>query len=185
MASATKDALLSAAKDLLGERGYEATSVRDIASASGANVAAVNYHFGSREKLLDRAVLESLLSWTERLSGVAQADQSESPTGRLLAPLRAVVGELGENEPLFAVFLEAILRSRRSAGLHDQLAAHYEEQRRRVAAMVKDAFGDSLPERKARVIAALMVAVTDGLLLQSLVDPESVPSTEEIAGLMP
>lgn len=181
----TKNALLSAAKDLLGESGYAGTSVRDIASASGANVAAVNYHFGSREKLLNQAVLESLLTWTDRLSMVSQADQSERPAERLLASLRAVVSELTENEQLFAIFLEATLHSRRSPALHDQLVVHYEAQRRRVVAMVKDAFGEALPERTAEVIASLMVAVTDGLLLQSLVDPRSVPSAEEIGGLMP
>jgi AcrR family transcriptional regulator len=43
--------LLDAAEQLFAERGYEATSVRDITAAAGCNVASVNYHFGGKENL--------------------------------------------------------------------------------------------------------------------------------------
>jgi len=47
----TKLALIEAAGELFAEQGYEGTSVRAIAEKAGANVAAVNYHFGSKENL--------------------------------------------------------------------------------------------------------------------------------------
>ena len=59
MGNANKAALIEAAKQLIGERGYAGTSVRDLVAASGTNLAAVNYHFGSRDQLLTQAVLES------------------------------------------------------------------------------------------------------------------------------
>lgn len=52
----TKDRILDVAERLFGERGYAATSTRAVTEAAGANVAAVNYHFGSKEGLL-RAVV--------------------------------------------------------------------------------------------------------------------------------
>jgi AcrR family transcriptional regulator len=47
----TKERILSAAEKLFAERGYDATSVRDITSEAECNVAAVNYHFGGKENL--------------------------------------------------------------------------------------------------------------------------------------
>jgi AcrR family transcriptional regulator len=53
----TKGRLLEATENLVAEKGFDAVSVRDITGLAKANVAAVNYHFGSREGLL-AAVLE-------------------------------------------------------------------------------------------------------------------------------
>jgi len=47
----TMQNLLAAARKLFAERGFRSTSVRDIANEAGSNVAAVNYHFGSKENL--------------------------------------------------------------------------------------------------------------------------------------
>ena len=54
----TKKALLEAAKQLILERGYAGATVRELAAAAGTNLGAVNYHFGSRENLLNQAMLE-------------------------------------------------------------------------------------------------------------------------------
>jgi AcrR family transcriptional regulator len=51
-----RTAILEIAAKLFAERGYEGTSVRDIASAAGINLAMVNYYFGSKEKLLEKIV---------------------------------------------------------------------------------------------------------------------------------
>ena len=48
----TKDNILNAAERLFAERGYEATSLRTITTAAGVNLAAVNYHFQSKDQLL-------------------------------------------------------------------------------------------------------------------------------------
>jgi len=47
----TRDRLLNVAERLFAQRGYEATSVRDITAEAGCNVAAVNYHFGGKDNL--------------------------------------------------------------------------------------------------------------------------------------
>lgn len=55
----TRHRLIEAALALFAENGFRGTSTRDIAAGADANVAAVNYHFGSKE-LLYHAVLETL-----------------------------------------------------------------------------------------------------------------------------
>ena len=47
----SRAALVRAALDLFGDKGFEATSTREIAAAAGANVAAIAYHFGGKDGL--------------------------------------------------------------------------------------------------------------------------------------
>lgn len=48
----TRTQILEAAEQLFGERGYRGTSIRAITERAGANLAAVGYHFGSKQDLL-------------------------------------------------------------------------------------------------------------------------------------
>lgn len=49
----TKTQILNAAERLFGEHGFGGTSMRALTAAAGVNLAAVNYHFRSKEGLLD------------------------------------------------------------------------------------------------------------------------------------
>lgn len=52
----TRVRLLDAAGQLFSQRGFDGTNVRDITQAAASNLAAVNYHFGSKEALYAEAV---------------------------------------------------------------------------------------------------------------------------------
>jgi AcrR family transcriptional regulator len=58
--SATKERILDAAEALFMEHGFEATSLRLITAAAGVNLAAVNYHFGSKEELFEAVLTRRL-----------------------------------------------------------------------------------------------------------------------------
>src|SRR5688500_1118917 len=47
----TRQRLLEAAGEVFAEQGFSKATVRDICTRAGANIAAVNYHFGDKEKL--------------------------------------------------------------------------------------------------------------------------------------
>lgn len=51
--SDTKTQILDAAEQLFAEKGFAATSLRTITARAGVNLAAVNYHFGSKDALID------------------------------------------------------------------------------------------------------------------------------------
>ena len=57
---ATKDRILDAAESLFMEHGFEATSLRSITATAGVNLAAVNYHFGSKEELFQAVLTRRL-----------------------------------------------------------------------------------------------------------------------------
>lgn len=51
-----KEHILTVAEELFGVKGFDATSVRDIAHQAGVNLAMISYYFGSKEKLLEHLI---------------------------------------------------------------------------------------------------------------------------------
>jgi len=177
----TKSALLEAAKQLVGERGYAGASVRELAALAGTSLGAVNYHFGSREKLLNQAVLDEFLEWGGRALD-ADVDPAAGPLMQFAARARPMIDGLPAAQPAFVVLLEALLQARRSPDLHKQLVEHYAEQRRRaMQSIVASERGSELPPRVLEIVASYMIAIVDGFQLQALLDPDAVPTGDELA----
>ena len=59
-AAGTKARILDAAEALFMEHGFEATGMRAITAEAGVNLAAVNYHFGSKEELFEAVLTRRL-----------------------------------------------------------------------------------------------------------------------------
>ena len=55
----TRQRLLEAAGQVFAEQGFRAATVRDICQRAGANIAAVNYHFGDKEALYREVITDS------------------------------------------------------------------------------------------------------------------------------
>jgi AcrR family transcriptional regulator len=82
--SDTRDRILDAAEGLFVEHGFDGTSMRMITSAANANLAAVNYHFGSKDALVQAVFRRRLTALNqERL---AELDRLEAEAGG--TPLR-------------------------------------------------------------------------------------------------
>jgi AcrR family transcriptional regulator len=56
----TRDRLLDTAERLFAEHGYQATTMRAVTTEAAANIAAVNYHFGTKQALLEAVVHRAL-----------------------------------------------------------------------------------------------------------------------------
>src|ERR1700733_96828 len=89
-----RDALLSAAKKCLLEKGYTRTTARDIASAAGVSLAAIGYHFASKDALLTEALLLAFGEWDQELqrtlqnsvpSSITSAERFEATWAKLIA----------------------------------------------------------------------------------------------------
>ncbi|NML32289.1 TetR/AcrR family transcriptional regulator [Paraburkholderia antibiotica] len=144
----TKSRILDAAETLFIECGYEAMSLRQITSRAEVNLAAVNYHFGSKESLI-----HSMLS--------RRLDQLNQERLKLLDRFDTMLGaRLTCEHVLGAMFIPALRLSRDprvggkaflrllgraytdpSSFIRDFLNAHYES----VAMRFFDAFQRALP----------------------------------------
>ncbi len=94
----TKDQLLRAAIRVFGQKGYQTATVREICQKAGANVAAVNYHFGGKEALY-AAVLEAMFADSKRHSRGLTPPPATAPAEERLAHLiersvREVYGDM-------------------------------------------------------------------------------------------
>ena len=75
----TRVRILDAAELLFTEQGFEATTLRQITGAAGVNLAAVNYHFGSKEALI-REVFRRRLTWPNQ-QRLQELDRLEAAAG--------------------------------------------------------------------------------------------------------
>lgn len=79
----TKARILDAAERLFAHRGIEATSLRTITTAAGVNLAAVNYHFQSKEALLHAVIARRLDPVNQRRLAMLDAYEAAAGSGPL------------------------------------------------------------------------------------------------------
>jgi len=86
---ATRDRILNAAEDRFGQQGFSTTSLRQITELAGANLAAVNYHFGSKEALYHEVMLRRARPLNEER--LRLLDEAEQLAGDQPVPLRSIL----------------------------------------------------------------------------------------------
>ena len=181
-----REQLLEAAKRLLEERGYARITARDLVAASDTNLASIGYHFGSKAALLNAAIESTFEDWAEQLASLVMADPVATPIQRGMATWITVLESLPERRPMLQSYVDALAQAQREPALQAQLAAHYRRARARVAQLVAQSLADGTQpdDPRCRAIAAFVIAVCDGLSVQWLLDPDSVPTgTQMRAGL--
>ncbi|MGN6115240.1 MAG: TetR/AcrR family transcriptional regulator [Nitrobacter sp.] len=89
----TRSAILTAAERLYADRGFADVTLRDIVAAADVNLAAVNYHFGSKDELIaELFVTRSLATNRERLNELKAAEEAGGGRAEIDVVLRALVG---------------------------------------------------------------------------------------------
>ena len=89
----TRTAILAAAERLYADRDFGDVTLRDIVAEANVNLAAVNYHFGSKDELIaELFVTRSLALNRERLSELKAAEEARGGRAPIEAVLRALVG---------------------------------------------------------------------------------------------
>ncbi|MBJ6980533.1 TetR family transcriptional regulator [Luteimonas sp. MC1572] len=90
----TKDRILGAAEELFALHGFGGTSLRQVTSRADVNIAAVNYHFGSKENLINEVFRRRMDEMSRRRLELLAEARETSP---------------GALEPLLAAFIEPAL----------------------------------------------------------------------------
>ena len=131
----TKDRILGAAEELFAQHGFAGTSLREVTSRADVNIAAVNYHFGSKENLVNEV-------FRRRMDDMSRE--------RLAALQRAVGAHPGELEPILAAFVEpalAMAQDRHGGGAFIRVIARaYAESNDSLRKFLSDQYGHVLRE---------------------------------------
>jgi AcrR family transcriptional regulator len=100
----TKERILDTAERLFGDQGYAGTSLRHIIGDAGVNLAAIHYHFGTKEDLLDHVITrkagpvnEARLALLDRFEEEASPDSP--PLEKILEAFLAPLAELAVCHP--------------------------------------------------------------------------------------
>ncbi|TBO56724.1 TetR/AcrR family transcriptional regulator [Streptomyces kasugaensis] len=176
-----RERLLAAARRCLEEQGYARTTSRDLAAAAGAPLGTINYHYGSKEGLLNAALLETLQEWGDRtVPGRSAAAPADGAGQRLELMWSRVIDAVQTQRPMLVAAVEAYAQAERAPEIRQQIADALERSRPQLAADLHglDAEAD---EETARAVGSVHMALIAGLTQQWLADPERAPSSREMA----
>lgn len=126
----TKDRILGAAEELFAQHGFAGTSLRQVTSRADVNIAAVNYHFGSKENLVNE---------------VFRRRMDEMSAQRMARLKEALERHPGELEPILAAFVEpalAMAQDRHGGGAFVRVIARaYAEKNDGLRKFLSDHYG--------------------------------------------
>ena len=163
--------LVAAARTLLARGGFQALTVEAVAAEAGAYRDAVRYHFGSKAALV-AAVVDSL-AHDQSLAAVARAGELPSAAGRVQA-LVAADRQFVDDRDAFRDFFALLPHVVQDADLGARVARLYEWYRDLYSAAIagEEGVAEGPEAVRRRDVASLMVAMTDGLAVQELLDPD-------------
>lgn len=181
-----REALLDGARQCLEDRGYARTTARDVAAAAGVSLGTIPYHFGSMEVLLSEAIADNARDWLASFASLVAEGASASPGGLLRRSVVEFFRLLESDRAVLICFLEAVALADRLPGVRRRLAAQYEELRHAVDAMLARVLGSELASSGVdlHVLSSLLLAVSDGIIVQFLLDPAGAPSADDVCAAL-
>ncbi|HEX5956013.1 MAG TPA: TetR/AcrR family transcriptional regulator [Solirubrobacterales bacterium] len=144
----------------------ERVTARAIASESGANLASIAYHFGSKDALVTAAVVEGLDRWLAEIERGLGDLAGQDPATRLRHAWGVIEATRRRHTGLARNFVGALAKAQHDARVRSTLAAGFRRTRSSVAALL--GLGDDAAGEDA---GGLALALFDGLLFQALLDP--------------
>ncbi|MFE3826708.1 TetR/AcrR family transcriptional regulator [Streptomyces sp. NPDC059092] len=182
-----REDLLVGARRCLEEKGWARTTVRDITAASGGvSMAAIGYHFGSREALLNAALIDAIDEWgthTGRTLATFGAEGA-TPAERYEAMWDRIIESFSTHRTLWLASVEALAQAEHSEDLRRYLAGGQAQGRRGLAAILGGVEEDAVDDEAASTLGATQMALLTGLMTQWLTDPDRAPTGADIvAGL--
>lgn len=174
---ARRQEILDRAIEVFAERGADRTSLRSIASAVGVTHAALTHYFGSLEELLVAVYQESTVPERQQ-PDTLPADAS--PVERMIESARTN-REVPGLVQLYSTLVATALEEGRPAA-REFATTRFSRLRREIAATVREQqeAGRMRQDVDADAVAALVVAASDGLQTQWLLD-DSAPQHEALA----
>lgn len=161
-----KAALLDGALRCLERLPPDQVTARAIATESGANLASISYHFGSKDNLVTEAAILGLDRWLVEIGRRLDAVAATDPAERFRLAHQVVDETRDEHLGLARNYVVAMARGQHDERLRETLAAGFHRSRRDLAVVL--GLGT---DRAGTDCAGLVLAMFHGLLIQVLLDP--------------
>jgi AcrR family transcriptional regulator len=160
-----RDALVEGTLRCLERLPPERVTARVIADASGANLASIAYHFGSKDRLVTEATIEGLDQWLAEIDRALQGVPERPAAAGFGRAAAAIESSRRRHTGLARAFAGALAKAQHDARVREMLAEGFRRTRPRLAAVLR--LGD---DRAGEDAAALVHSMFTGLLLQTLLD---------------
>ena len=176
-----REGLLRAAKACVLRRGYARTTARDLVAESGANLASIAYHFGSKDALLTEALIALNDEWGAELFRVL----SDAPAGADPAAQEAheialwerVIASIRQNRALWGLNFESVQFVLNDDRIRE---INTEAQRRARPALARAFAGPELDDDALQTLGSHYYALLVGVALQWITDPGTAPDAATI-----
>lgn len=178
-----REDLLAGARKCILERGYANTTARDIANTAGVSLAAIGYHFGSKERLLTEALTEAVGSaMGDGLEELVRTAGKGRSLPEAFGPTWAQAGQLfGDHTEALLASMENLLRIYRSPESRQFMAGAVESGVGEIEAVLRETHPDLDPAQSAAV-ARFYFALLNGLAVLWITNPDgALPSGEDLA----
>jgi AcrR family transcriptional regulator len=164
--AATQQRILVSASGLFVERGYERTTISDVAERAGVSRATVFWHFSDKAGLFREAFSFLVRPFRESLE---RDLENLAPEKRLLEQIGSYQNMVREHEPSIHAFLTWVVET---PSLRDWVVRSLLDLHQRFAGVLSETLAELLPpEADPGAAAAGLVSMLDGVLILSLFDP--------------
>jgi AcrR family transcriptional regulator len=177
-----REDLIAGAKRCLIEKGYARTTARDIAAASGVSLAAIGYHFGSKEALMNQAIYEFVGEWGEEVERALSAEGAldAEPLKRFESIMgRTIDSFSGPARGMWAAQLELMGPLEQNDELRTFLARVQRVAAGGLAELFLGIDPATDPER-ARTAGSVLHAMFIGIIVKWFMDPDQALSAAEL-----
>jgi AcrR family transcriptional regulator len=161
-----RDQLIDGTLRCLERLPAERITARAIADESGANLASIGYHFGSKDDLVTAAVIEGLDRWLAEVEDNLSALRSGTPAERFRRANAIIEQTRQRHAGLVQNFVAALAKAPHDPRVRQQLAAGFQRTRPTIADLLE--LGEDQTGSDA---AGLVLALFYGLLIQVMLDP--------------
>lgn len=177
-----REQLLEGAKRCLLEKGFARTTARDIVAASNTNLGSIGYHFGTKDALMNAALVQATEEWGNELGQAlaASVNPDDTPLERFEAVWTRVISMFEEHRQLWVAQFEIFSHLQHSPEMRPYFSAAQETSRRGLATLLQ-LIDPNSDEKSVRSVGSFALAMLTGVIAQWLVDPDKAPDGADLA----